>query len=340
MTRSLNRRDFLGGMTGGALLLGLAACGSSDQAGGGGAPAAGAAGPFTWTDARGHKIHLATAPSRVVAQSSVAASLWDAGFHVTGVYGELGKVGGKLNYQAGAIDLAKVTVLGRTYGQFDIERYAALHPGLLADLSFDSKTLWYITPDVEKQIDKIAPTLGAKIQGYSLPRIIAEFTDLAGRLGADTAAAGLPRAKADFTAAVAAVRAAAAANPKLTVLPVSRDPDKFYFADATQHPDLAELAALGVRFPRVKAAPGTYFVEASWEQIGKYPADVIIYDARETPDVARTADRMATWRRLPAVRAGQVYPWYPAAPYSYRTYAPLFRDVAGWLDKARPVPQS
>ena len=167
----------------------------------------------------------------------------------------------------------------------------------------------------------------------ALAEIIAEFRSLAGKLGADTTAASVLTATAECDGAVAA----AAAQSKLGVVAISRDADKAYFADATKHPDLSQLSSLGVRFPRVSGKPTDYFIETSWEQIGKHPADVSIYDARESASIAAAAAKVGTWTSLPAVRAGQVHPWYPAAPYSYHASGPLYREVATWLTKARPL---
>lgn len=64
---------------------------------------------------------------------------------------------------------------------------------------------------------------------------------------------------------------------------------------------------------------------------------MIIYDARELPKIPEAVRSIGTWTALPAVKAGQVYPWYPAAPYSYRTYAPLYRSVVRWLKSSRPL---
>lgn len=336
-----SRRAFLGGVA----LLGLAACGTSTAPGKGssgrasGSGSAAAAG-LRWTDARGRTVRLTKRPTRVVAQSSAAATLLDNGFHVRGVYGELGKVDGKLSYQAGSLDPATFTTLGTTYGQFDVEKYAALRPDLLIDLSFDDKTLWYVPQNVTKQVESLAPTIAVKMTGYELPQIIDEFLRLSAQLGADTKSAQLTAAKSSYDAAVAAVRTAAADKPGLRVVAVSREQRSAYFADAARHPDLAQLKSLGVHFPTMTTKPGEYFEQISWEQIGRYPADVVIYDAREAAAVTAAVRKIRTWTELPAVRAGQVYPWYPAAPYSYRAYGPLYQDVANWLRRARVLDQA
>ncbi|MEN3613651.1 ABC transporter substrate-binding protein [Plantactinospora sp. ZYX-F-223] len=332
----VTRRGFLCGVGATGVLLGLAACGDAGSPGGG---ASGGTSPFRYTDGRGRTVELASRPTRVVAQSSAAAALWDAGFRVTGAYGELSTTDGKLNYQAGNIELDKLDVIGRTWGEFNLERYAALRPELLVDLSFDDKTLWYVPQASVDEVDALAPSIGMKMPGLDLPQIIDGFMRLAAQLGADPEAGPVRAARADFEAAVAEVKAAIAAKPGLRVLAVSRDAEKFYIADPKAHPDLKHLAALGMTFvlPSAQLGPGEYFQEISWEQIGSFPADVVIYDGREVTSVAGKAEKIPTWTNLPAVRAGQVYPWKPAAPYSYLASAPIYRDVAGWLGKAKPL---
>ncbi|MEV4630702.1 ABC transporter substrate-binding protein [Micromonospora sp. NPDC049523] len=334
----LTRRGFLRGAGATGVLLGLAACGDSGDKPGAGSPS-GAAQPFRYTDGRGITVDLASRPQRVVAQSSAAAALWDAGFQVTGVYGELGTTDGKLNYQAGNIDLSKVEVVGKTWGEFNLERYAALRPELLVDLSFDDKTLWYVPEASADKVFGLAPSIGMKMPGLDLPAIIDNFMALAAQLGADPDAAPVKAARSEFDAAVAEIKTAVAAKPGLRVLAVSRDATKLYIADPKMHPDLKHLASLGVQFvPTAKPlGPGQYFEEVSWEQAGSYPADAIIYDGREVPAMADTVSKIATWTNLPAVKAGQVYPWQTAAPYSFAANAPIYRDVVGWLNKAKPL---
>ncbi len=138
-------------------------------------------------------------PTKVVAQSSVAAALWDAGYKVDGVYGELGDVDGKLTYQAGSIDTSQVDVLGKTYGEFDAQRYAVMQPDLLIDFSMDGKSLWYVPTEQSKQIFEAAPTLGLTGQGIpDTDAAIETFVELAGKLGADTDSDALAADKAAY----------------------------------------------------------------------------------------------------------------------------------------------
>jgi iron complex transport system substrate-binding protein len=334
MVDELSRRGFLQGIGAAGALLGLAACGSG-SGNGSNHKDAGAGDAFRYTDARGQAIDLAKRPTRVVAQSSAAASLWDVGFHVDGVYGELRATNGQLDYQAGSIDLGKVTVIGKTYGEFNIEQYAALRPQLLIDLCYVGKDLWYVPADEAAKIYSLAPSLGVPMRNQAVPQVIAEFMKLAAALGADPATPEIRSAQADYDAAVAAIKSAA--RPDVRVVAISRAADKLWVCDPRQTSDLKHLLSLGVNIVGPHAKPDAYFDQLSWEQIGRYPADVILYDAREAPNVTAAAAKMPTWTGLPAVKAGQVYPWRPAAPFSYKSYAPLYRAIAQHLREARVV---
>ena len=139
----------------------------------------------------------------------------DFGIKVAGAYGELGTgADGKLNYQAGNLDLSQLTVIGTTYGEFDLEKYAAMNPELLVDLSFDNKTLWYVPEKSLAQVEKISPTLGVEMLDLHLLEIAQEFSKLAGALGADQNAATVTDAKTAFEASVQKVKDAVAANPE------------------------------------------------------------------------------------------------------------------------------
>jgi iron complex transport system substrate-binding protein len=335
MVDELSRRGFLRSVGAAGALLGLAACGSSNGDGDSTGETTKGAGAFRYTDARGEQIDLTQKPTRVVAQTSAAASLWDVGFQVDGVYGELKKTNGQLDYQAGGIDLSKVTVLGQTYGEFNIERYAAMRPELLVDLCYVGKDLWYVPADSATKIYALAPSLGIAMNLKAVPQIIDEFMALAGKLGADINSQAVRTAKADYEAAVAAIKAAA--RPDLKVLAVSRAADKLWVCDPRQTNDLKHLLTLGVNVVGPHSKPDTYFDQISWEQVSRYPADVILYDVREAPSVAAAVAKMPTWTDLPAVKAGQAYKWYPAAPFSYKSYAPLYRDIGDQLRQARIV---
>jgi len=305
----LTRRTLLAGLAAAPV---LAACGSPSTGGSGSSSASAGATGFTYTDARGKVIDVTPVPTNVVAQSSAAAALWDAGIKVKGAYGELKTTDGKLDYQAGNLDLSQLTVIGSTYGEFSVEKLATVAPQLLIDMSFDDKTLWYVDAKVEAQVAALCPTLGVHMLGLDLLGVIGSFSDLAVKLGADPAiSAG---AKSSFDAASATLGEAIRAAGGATVAPLSFDQDNAYVGLATQSPDLAHLAQLGAKFVDATSKPEDYFATISYENLPDYSGDIILLDARNTFTGYQDS---AVWKSLPAVKAGRVFEWKPSAPYSY-----------------------
>jgi iron complex transport system substrate-binding protein len=211
-----------------------------------------------------------------------------------------------------------------------------MSPELLVDLVFVPPALWYVPEKSADQIEAIAPTLGMAMLNLDLLQIIENFAKLAGGLGADLSAPLVTEAKTAFEASVTEVRAAVSANPGLRVLGISRSADKVWVANADQHPDFAYLKSLGVMFVDHQGKPTDYFTEVSYEELDKFSGDVIFDDARDR-SIRSGADELATWKALPAVKAGQVFDWKAAAPYSYLTSAPILADVARALSGATRV---
>lgn len=311
-------------------VLALAACGASTGASEDEGSAAGAG--FVHEDARGKTVEIDSTPKTVIAQASAAAALWDNGFQVAGVYGDLPE---PPNYLTGDLDVSKTKVLGKAWGEFNVEEYAAMNPDLLIDMTFDGKTLWY-AGEVEKQVEKLAPTVGMQLTGLSVTEQIEAFHALAEDLGAEPE---IEEAKAAFEVAVARIEAAVKKNPDLTVVAVSTYGEEIYFANAPEHPDLAYLAELGVTFPDVTPDEQGTFEPVSLENISKYHADVLLVDARDTGGFEELETKDIV-KRLPAVAAGQQELWYPAAPYSYQAYAEIFSGYADQLEAAQALEQS
>ncbi|MEU4452625.1 ABC transporter substrate-binding protein [Nocardioides sp. NPDC023903] len=307
----------------------LTACGASTDASEG---EDGTGSGFVHKDARGKTVEIDGTPKTVVAQASAAAALWDNGYQVAGVYGDLPE---PPNYLTGNLDVSKTKVLGKAWGEFNVEEYAAMNPDLLIDMTFDGKTLWY-AGEVEKQVDKLAPTLAMPLTGLSVTEQIEAFHALAEDLGADPE---IDEAKAEFEDAVARIKAAVKKNPDVTVVAASTYGEEIYFANAPEHPDLAYLAELGVKFPKVSPDEQGIFEPVSLENISKYHADVLLIDARD-PGGLEELKTKDIFKRLPAVAGGQQDLWYPAAPYSYQAYAEVFSGYADQLEAAQVLEQS
>jgi iron complex transport system substrate-binding protein len=333
----------LAGMAGMAVLAG---CSGDTDAGAGEAnddtvaecQAAEPTGTFDYTDARGTTVSLDTIPSTVVAQSSVAAALWDAGYQVDGAYGELNEVDGELDYQAGNLDLDQVEVVGRTFGEFDVDQYAAMQPDLLVDYTFDGTALWYVPAQQSKQILERADSVGINGNPKDIDEAIELFVDLAAKLGVDTECSEDLTADRDAYETAYDDLAATAADGDLDVLVASATADSFYVVDPTTLPELGSMTEAGVSLMSPKKTTGAIFEELGWEDVADYAdADVILFDKRVTDEVRSKMESIDTWANHPAVRAGQVYDWYAAAPYSYAEYAERYADLAEELAGAEPL---
>ncbi|WP_327695113.1 ABC transporter substrate-binding protein [Streptomyces sp. NBC_00459] len=343
----LSRRGMLA--AGGALGLGavLAACGDEDAKSGGSdadasKAAAAPAGPWTFKDDRGQTAKADKVPSSIVAFTGVAAALHDYGVEVKGVFGPTTTKDGKADVQAGDLDVTKVTVLGNEWGQFNIEKYAALAPDLLVTTMFDSAgTLWYVPEESKEKILAVgAPTVGISVFDIQLDQPLQRMLELAKTLGADTASAKVTAAKKAFEDAAVRLRAATKAKPNIKVLVGSASQDIFYVSGSNLSVDLEYFKALGVNFVEPSAdalkASGGWYENLSWENVDKYKADVIMMDNR-TSAIQPGDITEATWKQLPAVKAGQVIARNPEPILSYDKCVPLLTSLAEAIENAKKV---
>lgn len=181
----LSRRELLTAT--GALGLGLGAllagCGGSEKKPAASGTADG--GPWSFKDDRGKVVRTDKTPKNLVAFISTAAALHDYGIECTGVFGPSKPVNGKPNPQAGNLDVAKLTSLGEAWGEFNVEKYAALQPDLLISNMFPPPALWFVPEESSKKIAALAPTVGIAGAHRSLREALERVTDLAAALGAD-----------------------------------------------------------------------------------------------------------------------------------------------------------
>ncbi|MFI9763903.1 ABC transporter substrate-binding protein [Streptomyces sp. NPDC051963] len=339
----LTRRGILA--AGGALGLGavLAACGDEDSGseGSDAKASAGASGPWSFKDDRGTTVKLDKVPANIVAFTGVAAALHDYGISVKGVFGPTKTTDGKADVQAGDMDISKVTILGNAWDQFNVEKYAALAPDVLISTMFDDAgTLWYVPEASKDKIAKLAPSVGISVYDRQITEPLERLWALAESLGGDMKAAAVTDAKKKFETAAARLRAAAKAKPDIKVLAGSASQDLFYVSGTNLSIDLEYFKALGVNFvepsEKAKSVGGGWFESLSWENVDKYKADVIMMDDRSS--TIQPADiTEATWKKLPAVKAGQVIARSPEPILSYDKCTPLLENLAEALENAKKV---
>ncbi|MEU0522854.1 ABC transporter substrate-binding protein [Streptomyces niveus] len=333
---SLSRRGVLA--AGGAVGLGvaLAACGSGDdkstEAGGDAK-----SGPWSFKDDRGETAEAGSVPKNIVAFTGTAAALHDYGIEVKGVFGPTTTKGGEPDIQAGDLDVTKVEILGNVWGEFNVEKYAALAPDLLVTAQWVEGELWYVPEQSKDKILKLAPSVALLAAETTVPKAIQRHADLAESLGADLKAKKVTDAKARFEKAAGRLRAAAKSKPDIKVMIGSASADLFYVSLAKMSADTLYLQELGVKFVEAKVNAQGFFEELSWENVDKYPADIIMMDNRSSALQPEALTSKPTWARLPAVRAGQVIPRVTEPIYSYDKCAPILEDLADAIEKARKV---
>ncbi|GLY00222.1 MULTISPECIES: ABC transporter substrate-binding protein [Actinoplanes] len=337
---SLSRRGLLaaGGAAGiGAL---LAACGGTDDSGSSPESSTAAAGPWKFTDDQPKDLTADKTPERIVAFTGTAAALVDLGLQdkIVGVFGETKKADGTAEAQAGELDITKVEIIGNAWGEFSVEKYAALNPELLVTHMFDPGAYWYIPDESKDKILSLAPTATITVGRVPLTKPIERYAALAESLGADLGAAKVTEAKARFEKAAADLSAAAKASGGIKVLAGSGAADIFYVSNPGVSSDLMYFKELGVDIivPE-KTDGGDYYESLSWENADKYAADIIFLDART--GTLQPADLAAkpTWAELPAVKANQVFPWQAVPIYSWNGAAPLLEALTAAITKSKKL---
>ncbi|MEU6854464.1 ABC transporter substrate-binding protein [Actinacidiphila alni] len=346
----MSRRGVLavGGSVGiGAL---LAACGgSSDKSSGDGtdsgsgsgatksASAKPPAGPWTFTDDRKTAVKLDKTPTKLVAYVGSAAALHDYGVECAGVFGPTTVKGGTADAQAGDLDVTKLTVIGNTWGEFNIEKYAALSPQLLISHMYEAPTLWYVPDESAKKILSIAPSVGINLKGVPLTTPLQRYAELAASLGADMASATNAAAKTRFEKASADLRAAAKASGGIKVMAASGSADSFYVSTPASASDLSYYKSLGVDFIVPNKVEGGFFETLSWENADKYQPDVIMLDNRTATLQPKDLASKPTWAQLAAVKAGQVLGWPSEPIFSYAKCADQIEALTKTITAAKKV---
>ncbi|MCG5212095.1 ABC transporter substrate-binding protein [Streptosporangium sp. KLBMP 9127] len=329
----LPRRGFLAAMAGGTALFALAACGEGSAA-----PTAGSSpsgGAWTFTDDRGKKLSLPQRPARIVAQSGAAAALWDFGVRPIAVFGPHKLKDGGRDPQAGQVDITKVESLGNVWDEFNVEKYATLQPELLVSGMYVKDELWFVPEKSKDTIEAMAPTVGVQVSGVPLVKVIEKYAELSAALGADLGAPAVTDAKARFE--TAADRLPEAAKKGMKVLVMAGGPDSMWVVNPKEHAGVSYMRELGIDVVVPdKPDEGGFFQTLSWENADMYPADVILYDDRAQSMTLADMKKKPTFADLPAVKAGQVYPWRAEERFSYLGHAGVLEELLANLTKATP----
>jgi iron complex transport system substrate-binding protein len=330
-------RTGLAGLCALSLLALVSAC--SDPIGSGDAGETRPGGPWSFEDARGVEVRLDGPPRRIVADTYTAASLWDFGVRPVGIFGWGLELNSAWSNTLGNIDIDEVEIVGRG-AELNLEALAGLAPDVIVgngpvDPSDEgAQPLMWVPQKAMSEVEQIAPPLATRWFGITLEQAIKGHEDLAAALGADVDTEELRQAKEDYAEAEREL-AEVAANSDLRLMAVTAGPDGMWVANPPGFVILGYLEQLGFEVV-VPDEPDGPWELLGWEQIDRYPADVILY-VGENPLETGALDDKELWGELPAVDAGQVVPFNDKWPYSYVFYAEALADLAEAFSESEVV---
>ncbi|MGK5113998.1 ABC transporter substrate-binding protein [Geodermatophilus sp. CPCC 205506] len=311
----------------------LAAAGCAGAAG----TSASGEGGWEFTDDMGTTVELDETPTRIAGLNDVVASLWNYGIEPVAAFGQ---TSAQDDVAFEGRDLGDLEILGENYGQIDLEQLAAADPDIIVTSVYPtdaSGTLDETQPlygfeslEQQEQVARIAPVVAIAYRG-SAADVIERTVEFAESLGADGGV--IDAAREDFDAASQTLTEAAASG--VTVLPVyATVADGWWMNKAADDPSLHLYQDLGVQF--VDPGGDGYFWESvGWEEVPRYPSDVLLYSLR----FSMTPEEIAaqpTATLLPAVQAGQLYPWKYIG-MDHVAQAAYMEDLAGYLTEAQKV---
>jgi iron complex transport system substrate-binding protein len=320
------------------LAFALGGCGGSSSSSSGGAT-----GRWTFTDDRGVTVSLKSRPKRIVAYDVAARALMDIGVQPIGI---LASFPAAKDMMLQGLDLSGVKVTPAW--QVNLEALAALRPDLIVTVyepPYKAAVLGFPNKTTQAKAQHLAPIVAID----SLRNVTAvtdRFEQLGKALGADLHAPDVVAAHKNFAAASARLRAATAAKPRLTALALAGVKGVgFSVARPDLNPTLRLFEKLGLHLVKPRSKPADinkdyvlhYFERDSFELADKYPADLILLGRPPLVMSRKELDAIPTWRRLPAVKAGQVVSWRRLDPFSYKLLSADLDALAKAVEHARVV---
>ncbi|MEU1864448.1 ABC transporter substrate-binding protein [Streptomyces gardneri] len=268
--------------------------------------------PWGFTDDRGTERVAARVPERVVAYVRAGAALLDLGVTPVAVYGSGHDGPGYDPAKAGGLDAAGVPYLGPGRA-LDEGPLRELRPDLIVDVTYDGKSPYALDEAVADRlgVPLVALSVGNEL---TLPAILDRFGELSTSLRAGVRESGDPAGTGEAEAVLREV----AGRTGRTVLALSgAGPDQVHLARPQAWPELARLAALGVRLLDPGPGPGANWLTADWDRVAELRPELILFDNRfhavppyETPPGTRLAA------------------WNPETPPSPAAYTRFFRELA------------
>lgn len=294
-------------------------------------------GQWSFEDDRGRTIELDEPPTVIAADAATAGGLWEYGIVVDGgVFGDVVLADGTPSPGIGLASPDDFESVGNAT-QINLEKLASKQPDVIVGAMWDDTQFYGIDPEQLDEVERIAPVIGIRVDDRPVTEPLARVAELAESLGADPDGK-VADAKAAFDAASEEFRKANEAKPDLLTAAVSGSATEMYVAYPPKWPDLSYYQSLGMKLvePANHPTSGGFWETLSWEQAGKYPADLVMADGRggsletiktQIPTVALS---------MPAIEADQIVIWPAVHAYGYGAFAKILDDLTAAVDDADP----
>jgi iron complex transport system substrate-binding protein len=291
---------------------------------------------WTFEDDAGITHHLDEVPDTIVAQASAAGALWEYDVVAKGVFGKLTQSDGSPDPGIGRADPDDFTSIGTSETEINVEALIAMDPDIVVTGMWEEGDYWGIPEGDVERIEKVAPIVGIRVDNRAMDVPLARFAELAESLGADEAEVASLRKELDT--ASDDLEASVEGNPGVTFVAASGSPSEMYVAYPPAFADLRYLQGIGLDIvvPKTHETSGGFWETISWEEVGTYPADVVMADARggTMKEIADFLPPPA--KNLPAIEAGQIMAWPASLAFGYGNVADYLNDVRAMLEKADP----
>lgn len=302
-------------------------------------------GPWTFTDDRGITVSLPSRPRRIVAYDLAASALMHLGLMPVGIFATYPF---SQNPQLSGFDLSHVAKVAESYGQINFETLAAIAPDLIVTVfypNYAGAEMGFKDKAQQTEAEQFAPTIAFNAL-HDLTTVIGRFEQLGSSLGIDLKGQRVTTAHQQFAAVSARLHAATAAKPGLTALVIAAEPGlgiQVARPESDSTLQLYEKLGLHLIHPtsppqNINQNPNGFFYELnSFEQVGRYPADLILYSNLPGAMTLQQLATIPTWQILPAVKARQLVPWQQLDPYSYELLNQRMTAIASAVEQAKMV---
>ncbi|WP_166975138.1 ABC transporter substrate-binding protein [Brevibacterium atlanticum] len=302
----------------------LVAC--TDKEGGDGA-ATGSTRNFSYSPEGydGLTIELDKPAERIAADFYSAAGLAQYGVTPVAVFGF-----GQNESPGKSFDSEGVEVVG-TDMELDLEKLAVAEPDILVAYGNEKGDGWTWWDDkVKNQVTDLVEFVPVRLAQQTPDQMFAQYAAIAKALGKETETGEIAEKRQSYDDARKRVREVAKSKGSLTVLLANFSSELNYTSKSSGIADM--LAEDGITLVGPESSDDSSWAEVSWEKMSDYPADVLLVH-----DASADYEDNPVYKRLPAVRAGQLGTWDDKRAYTYDGYAEWLGELADVIEGAKEI---